>query len=66
MNNDFLQYFHTLIQYERSYHNFGFIGQKGNLSGVKRDVRKYFFFPVIRFLFFIIIYASENSMSMLL
>jgi hypothetical protein len=37
MNNDFLQYFHMLIQYERSYHNFGFIGQKGNLSAIRRD-----------------------------
>ena len=41
---NFLQYFHTLIQYERSYHNFGFIGQKGNLSGVKRDVKKILIF----------------------
>jgi len=39
MNNDFLQHFQTLIQYERTYHNFGFIGQKGNLSGIRRDVR---------------------------
>ena len=39
MNNDFIQYFHLLIQYERTYHNFGFVlGPKGNMSSVKRDV----------------------------
>lgn len=37
MSNDLLQYFHSLIQYERSYHNFGFIGQKGNLSTIRKD-----------------------------
>lgn len=47
MNNEFLQYFHTLIQYERAYHNFGFIGQKGNLSAIKKDVRiRDLMFPV--------------------
>ncbi|CAF3604367.1 unnamed protein product [Rotaria sordida] len=38
MNNDFLQYFYMLIQYERSYHNFGFVvGPKGNLSSIRKD-----------------------------
>ena len=48
MNNDFLQHFNFLVQYERAYHSFGFIGQKGNLSAIRRDVRMrilfYFFF----------------------
>ncbi len=38
MNSDFLQYFQTLIQFERNYHNFGFIGPKGNISAMKREV----------------------------
>lgn len=39
MNNDFLQYFQQLIQFERSYHNFGFVvGPKGNLSSIRKDV----------------------------
>lgn len=38
MNNEFLQYFHMLIQFERNYHNFGFVSPKGNTSGIKRDV----------------------------
>ncbi|CAF1248969.1 unnamed protein product [Adineta steineri] len=38
MNNDFVQYFHMLVQFERSYHNFGFVvGPKGNLSSIKKD-----------------------------
>ena len=39
MNGDFLQYFYVLVQFERAYHNFGFIvNPKGNMSGIKRDV----------------------------
>jgi len=38
MTNDFLQYFHMLVQFERNYHNFGFVVSKGNLSGIKKDV----------------------------
>ena len=38
MNPEFLQHLHALVQYERAYHNFGFIVQKGNLSGIRRDV----------------------------
>jgi len=41
MTNDFVQYFQLLIQYERTYHNFGFIGQKGNLSAIRKDVKRY-------------------------
>ncbi|CAF0756892.1 unnamed protein product [Adineta ricciae] len=38
MSSDFLPYLQMLVQYERSYHNFGFIvGPKGNLSNVRRD-----------------------------
>lgn len=43
MNNDYLQYLHSLVQYERAYHNFGFIIQKGNLGGIRRDVRIFYF-----------------------
>lgn len=43
MNTEFLQYFHTLVIYERAYHNFGFIVQKGNLSGIRRDVFSFYF-----------------------
>lgn len=59
MNPEFLQHFHALFQYERAYHNFGFIVQKGNLSGIRRDV-----------CFFIFNYSKtfssiENTQSML-
>ncbi|CAF2353761.1 unnamed protein product [Rotaria sp. Silwood2] len=38
MNSDFLQYFIMLVQYERTYHNFGFvIGPKGTLSSIRKD-----------------------------
>ncbi|CAF0835248.1 unnamed protein product [Rotaria sp. Silwood1] len=38
MNSDFLQYFIMLVQYERTYHNFGFVvGPKGNLSIIRKD-----------------------------
>ncbi len=40
MNNDFLQYFHMLVQFERTYHNFGFVGPKGSMPGIRRDVSR--------------------------
>jgi hypothetical protein len=38
MNNDFLQYFHMLVQFERNYHNFGFVISKVNVTGIRKDV----------------------------
>ena len=39
MHPEFLQLFQQLLQYERSYHNFGFVpGPKGNLSSVRKEV----------------------------
>ena len=40
MNNEILPHLHLLVQYERAYHSFGFIVQKGNLGGIRRDVRQ--------------------------
>ncbi|CAF4415971.1 unnamed protein product [Rotaria socialis] len=38
MQNEFLQHFYMLIQFERSYHNFGFVvGPKGNMSSFRKD-----------------------------
>lgn len=39
MHPEFLQLFQQILQYERSYHNFGFVpGPKGNLSSVRKEV----------------------------
>ncbi|CAF1565571.1 unnamed protein product [Rotaria magnacalcarata] len=38
MQNEFFQHFYMLIQFERSYHNFGFVvGPKGNMSSIRKD-----------------------------
>ncbi len=60
MNSDFLQYFQTLIQFERNYHNFGFISPKGNISAMKREV--ILFELIFNYSFFFLI---ENFMSIL-
>lgn len=44
MNSEFLPHFHMLVQFERNYHNFGFVSPKGNTSGIKRDVNQNIFF----------------------
>ena len=44
MHADFLQHFHQILQYERSYHSFGFVpGPKGNLSSVRKEVTTFRF-----------------------